>query len=191
MLSYIADHADRAVSQLFFQFRYKPRWVAFVTALAIGVQNLENAAYGMTTAFDLETASGQQLEFLGALVGEAREGVLDDEYRRAIRARIVANRSHGTNQDMYDVVVKAALDPASDTDAVTVSERYPQLIDILVTTERTLTATERARIRRLAELAKGAGISLRMIQVRPDSLAFHARGSGEQTFDGPKFGSFV
>lgn len=52
----------------------------------------------------LDGATGVNLENLGALVGEAREGRNDATLRAAIRLRIRTNRSQGRVSDLFEIV---------------------------------------------------------------------------------------
>lgn len=66
----------------------------------------------------VDTAVGAQLEIIGRIVGQGREGLIDADYRRYIRARIVANNSNGTIDNIlvvaslvvYDVGVSYIID---------------------------------------------------------------------------------
>lgn len=68
-----------------------------------------------TDKFDLENATGKQLDFIGAIVGVDRklpfpvvgsDGLLgDDDYRLLIRSRIAANTWDGTNESLSRVMM--------------------------------------------------------------------------------------
>jgi hypothetical protein len=68
-----------------------------------GVQTVEVALEQLLTLRAIDTAEGAQLDVLGKVVGQGRGGLVDDDYRRYIRARVRANRSHGTVRDVLAV----------------------------------------------------------------------------------------
>lgn len=75
-------------------------------------QEIENALQQLLTLRGVDTAEGAQLDVLGRVVGQLRNGMVDDDYRRLIRARISVNRSKGTIADVLtvaDLVVDDAL----------------------------------------------------------------------------------
>lgn len=99
----ITDHVAQAIDRLPQQFKQKVNIEALLTALVTPVQTLENALYALLTERDVNSAIGQQLDDIGAIVGEARQGRLDDDYRRFVRARISTNKSKGTAADVLTV----------------------------------------------------------------------------------------
>lgn len=74
-----------------------------LTAWLSGVQDVENVLQQLYSNRSIDTAVGYQLEVLGRLVGQGREGLSDDIYRRRIRARVSANRSKGTISEIIKV----------------------------------------------------------------------------------------
>ena len=91
----IAPVAQLALDRLTQQFRDKANIVAFVTALATPAQALEDALQQLLTQRSVYTATGATLDALGKLVGQARNGLADADYRRYIAARVRANSSDG------------------------------------------------------------------------------------------------
>ena len=77
---------------------------AFLSTLLAPFQDVENALYALLVERQIGTAAGDNLEIIGNLVGQARNGVTDDEdYRRYIRARIATNRSSGLIEQLLNV----------------------------------------------------------------------------------------
>jgi hypothetical protein len=66
-------------------------------------QDIENALQQLRHYRFVDTATDAQLDIIGRIVGQARLGLADDDYRRYIRARIAANNSTGTVQDLLTV----------------------------------------------------------------------------------------
>lgn len=183
---YVAEHVEQALRELFFQFRDKPVWRAIVTAIAAGVQDIEDEALNVSQSLMLSEATGGQLDLLGRIVGSPRGGLGDGRYAKIIEARIQANRSDGNAEALYEVFDTAT---SSQNSVAVYNEKYDALVSLTLRTDEPLSTLEKRRVRRLAELAKVGGVELRLIAASFNSLRFHARDSGEQTFDGPLFSS--
>ena len=69
------------------------------------IQDLEDSSFEVLLNRWIDTAVGVQLDGVGAIVGEAREGRGDDEYRLAIKARIQINFSEATPEDILTALV--------------------------------------------------------------------------------------
>lgn len=74
-----------------------------LAALIEPVQSVEDALWQLLTARTIDTAIGEQLNVIGRVVGQPRNGLVDDDYRRYIRARIATSRSDGTANDVITV----------------------------------------------------------------------------------------
>lgn len=145
------EHAAEAYHNLI-SFFQKPRNQAVLEALAAQVQELEGELWDLNQAFDIEDAEGQQLDFIGRLVGEARQGRTDTDYRKAVKVRILTNGSQGTHEELLAIV--AALEPATTS---TFTEYYPSAVRLDYTV---LGATTLAEIHRYLSHAKTAGVRL-------------------------------
>lgn len=103
----IPDRNDATVAEgialLTEQFKGKPNIEALLSAGLRRVQTLEDEVWIAIWAWVLDYAEFQQLDDLGAIVGQAREGRTDDQYRYAIRVRIRVNRSKGRAEDVLQV----------------------------------------------------------------------------------------
>ncbi len=82
-----------------------------VAVYAAETQEVENALFEVLVDSLITTGIGVQLDGIGVIVGETRQGLTDLKYRRVLQAAIIRNRSAGTPEEMYDVV-QAALGPA-------------------------------------------------------------------------------
>lgn len=100
----ILGHTARALARLATQFRDKPKIAALIGVFTTEVQAIENMLYDVLIKGWLADAVGDQLDMKGRLVGQDRENsVDDDEYRLRISARIRANLSTGSPEDLYTV----------------------------------------------------------------------------------------
>lgn len=85
-----------------------------LTILLTPLQEIEDAAHQLLNR-TLDNATGYTLDCYGKLVGQPRGVFTDDEdYRRVIRARILANKSSGTIRDVLRVA-RAVLNDAALT----------------------------------------------------------------------------
>lgn len=100
-LTYVADHRGEAESRLLSQFDDAAKLHALVRALVGPLQALEEAAFEVLGAFDVDSAAGAQLDVVGGLVGESRQGRSDIAYRAYVRARILASSSDGAPGTIY------------------------------------------------------------------------------------------
>lgn len=75
----------------------------FIATLATPFQSLESCLQQLLTERSIDTAVGEQLNVIGRIVGQPRNGLSDDDYRRYIRARITTNRANGTIANLITV----------------------------------------------------------------------------------------
>ena len=98
----IADHAQRAVDALMSALRSKARVSALASTLGARAQLVEDALWAVLS-IAIDTAVGDALDQLGAIVGQLRGALDDTDYRPVIRAAIRARRSSGTGPDVIAV----------------------------------------------------------------------------------------
>lgn len=75
----------------------------FLTAVLASVQDVENALQQLYRERRIDTAVGTQLDILGKIVGQPRQALDDDTYRRYVRARVATNRSDGLVEDLITI----------------------------------------------------------------------------------------
>lgn len=111
------DHAAEMLARLPEQYRRKtddPNNIEkLLTVIAGEFQAFEAAYQQVLTQRGIDNAIGQQLDDLGALVGEPRSGLDDETYRRRVRARISVHRSKGTFKDVITVTKLIVFDDAA------------------------------------------------------------------------------
>jgi hypothetical protein len=91
----ITTHISDALGRLLEQYKYLPNIRSLIEIYAKQIQLIEDAAFELFTERALLNASGAQLDLIGAVVGQAREGATDSEYRVLINVRIGTNISEG------------------------------------------------------------------------------------------------
>lgn len=110
----VANHVERALARLKHQFKDKAQLEAFLSILVEPVQRLEDTLWAMFNERSIDTAVGAQLDAIGKLVGMPRDGRVDDDYRRFVRAQISTNTSKGTVANLL-TVASLVIDDADAT----------------------------------------------------------------------------
>lgn len=105
------DHATEALAAIPPTLD-KPNWRALITSSMAQMQAIEDAAIAIIVQRALADAVGAQIDQLGKLVGQPREGREDDDYRRVIGCKIAVNESQGMREDLIRVARLALLDPS-------------------------------------------------------------------------------
>lgn len=100
------------------QFEDKPNILGVLDAFLEETQAVEDLAFEVNTAFDKDTAIGVQLDVIGKLVGESREGRSDEPYRDAINGQIDANTADGTLDNVTDIITRSLPDSVDYFSAV-------------------------------------------------------------------------
>ncbi len=125
-IAYISTHTADALLRLIDQYKDKPRMAAFVSAFTDRVQDIEDALYLTFFESAIADAVGAQLDVLGDVVGQKRQGMVDDEYRSFIYARIKVNRSDGKLEQLLEIlslILNGQDTPP--TDPIEATEMYP------------------------------------------------------------------
>jgi hypothetical protein len=128
-ITYTDSHATDALARLIEQYKGRPRMEAFIQAFADRVQDIEFALYMTLVESAIDDAVGAQLDVLGDLVGQDRQGMVDNEYRSFVKARIKANRSDGTIEQLIeiaDLILESQDVPPEDL--IEVMELYPATV---------------------------------------------------------------
>jgi hypothetical protein len=153
-LSRITDHVQQGLALLLGQYRDKPRLAALLSSYLRRVQELEDAAWDTIVKRFVDDAEGAQLDGIGRIVGEVRQGRDDTTYRLFILARIRVNLSFGHGDDVIDVM---NLVEAAD---FVLREFYPATMHVDFDTA---TVGDPVVLVELARMAKGAGVRLQLL----------------------------
>lgn len=95
-------HVEEIDDLLIEFFKEKPVFKAWLTTYVNQVQDLEDAYWYLYINRWIENAEGLQLDNLGDLVNEERNGLVDVDYRIRLRVRIRLNYSSGTDRDIIE-----------------------------------------------------------------------------------------
>jgi len=110
-----ADWRLRLADRIYQQFKGTLWAPNLADMLGTSANQLQAAAVAMLSLWSIDTITddatspaygigrGAQLDRIGRLVGQARAGADDDHFRYYLRARIAANRSRGTVDDLIRV----------------------------------------------------------------------------------------
>jgi hypothetical protein len=103
-------HVERGLAKLLGDFQGKPIIKGILSSRLRARQRLEDAAWEVAFAMNIATGFGIILDRIGKIVGRGRAGLLDDDYRYALRTQIRINRSNGNPQDFVDIGALAVED---------------------------------------------------------------------------------
>ena len=112
------SHTAEAKALLVEQYKGKPKIEALLASWVDELQEVEDVLFDLFDAFLLDNAVGDQLDFIGKMVGELRKNRSDADYRLFVKARIAINRSNGKPEEILSI-----LRIVSDADA-----RWPSSI---------------------------------------------------------------
>jgi hypothetical protein len=99
----ITDIVRRGILNLQPSYWGKPRIASALRALLEGVQEVETATQEVIATRTIDGAHRNQLRVLGELVGQPDTGLDLEDYRKAVKARALANRSRGNVDDLLKV----------------------------------------------------------------------------------------
>lgn len=101
-------------------WKNKPKVQGLLKSQLREIQEIEDVAFQLLNDRNVNDAVGVQLDVIGNLVGEKREGRNDEPYRQAILLRISLNRSDGTPPVILDI-----LNLISGSPIPNIFEHYP------------------------------------------------------------------
>jgi hypothetical protein len=157
----------RAKSRVLGQYQAATRFNALVGEVGLAFQELEDALWGLVGATAIDTATGIWLDRIGVIVNEGRGGASDASYRGFLRARIRANRSNGTVED-----VLAVLYVWDDNYPAYMQQFFPASFE-LTQSGGSLAPSDVPRVLRLVKSARAAGVGVMFIyQTVDDASAF-------------------
>jgi hypothetical protein len=154
-LPYDSDHVARGVARLIERYR-KPRTSALLGSWLAEVQEVEDALWQLLVERSLATAAGVQLDVLGRIVGQPRQGRDDETYQLWISAKNMVNRSSGRTTEML-AIARALVTPA---DGVALEEYFPAAL--LIRLSGSFTLDLGYQIAYMLRKAKAAGVRFQM-----------------------------
>lgn len=182
MIRYITDHVERARNALKSGMHNANRFKRLLDAFTGEIQLLENTLLDLFYARTIEGATGPQLDLIGRILDEPRDGLSNTQYRRFLRVKIAVLASGGERWRLVDI-----LKTATGATSVQFTPEYPAAFTVYYTTAVPLSTDVRARIKRLFGDAVGSGIGFEIVEaVDVDYFGFSddpdAAGFGEGVF---------
>lgn len=191
-ITQITDHQEIAFQRLPDRFRDLEQlypafwraglctgWEGLLFSLVEPAQQLEDIMFDMLAAMDLSNAAGVQLDRIGQIVGQPRNGLVDADYLVQIQAQISENNSDGTANNLMTI---STLVLGVDALSVLIKEVFPAKAVIGVGTDTT--PDNIARLVEPLQGAKVAGVGLDIeIFVDDNYFAFDSdSGAGSAGF---------
>lgn len=155
-LSEKTNHVSEAIDNLIAKFKDLPNFQAVITAFVNQVQELEVALNDLITERTLDTAIGEQLDGIGEILGEDRQGRSDVDYRTALRARILLNVGSGTPEEIIEMISFLTDDKDNE-----LTEYFPAAFTIFV--EGALTFAEASDANTALQSGKPAAVLAHLI----------------------------
>lgn len=121
------DHVAEAQEQVWNRFKKCPNFTALAKVTGKRFQILSDDLEDIRAVRDLDVATGTNLDKLGAIVGQDREGFSDLIYRTLIKAKTAANRSKGTTENLIDTALILRNGVTID---ITYTELFPASVQI-------------------------------------------------------------
>jgi hypothetical protein len=154
MITFTTEHVQSALDKLLQQYKGKPKFEGFISALASQVQDTENALKQLFEERSIDSAVGVNLDVIGEIVGLARTtGQTDEEYRDDLKVKVVQNLNEGTPEEFIAAAIYFI-----GANVVEYTELYPAAVsivaDVLLTDERA------AVVRTILESFLPAGVSI-------------------------------
>lgn len=115
----ITDTVAEGLNLLIPEYLETPRVQALIASYLKQIQAIETTLFDVwELTLNLDLATTAELDRVGAIVLEPRDNRTDDQYRRALRVRVLVNRSQGRTEDLIKIVVLFdALDSAAAIEA--------------------------------------------------------------------------
>lgn len=117
----LEEHVEEAKANLLDQFKQKPNLEKLLEIYVRQIEDAERVAFELKEERFITTSVGEQLDGIGQIVGEARQGRTDPEYRVAIATRINLNLSSGRRED----IIRMILGVVGATTTVQIIEYFP------------------------------------------------------------------
>lgn len=160
-LQLVTDHTAEALALLIDQYQGLPRLTGLITAITNRIQELEDTNWDVLNKrlLDYTDANGnpahavaQQLDTIGKVVGQGRNGQDDATYLLYIRARIFLNHSSGLPDEV--IALMRIVEPATF-----IYREYPTAVWILFTEPTVAPPLDLVTI---ARLCVAAGVQLNL-----------------------------
>lgn len=185
----ITNHVAAAQARLLVEYQQSPILQGLIGVFAARVQLIENALYAVMTQRALATASGQQLDNLGKIIGLPRSAVpggnVDATYAIWLRVQILVNVSTGAAPNLIAICL-------ADGDVGNI----PQVLDSgpasCIVRVGGVATTQPSTLSAALQTARAAGIHLVTEYLATTSaLSFTLDGTSAQALDNGLFAGAI
>lgn len=152
----LVSHAADAIARLAQWAKDRPNVLKLLNALNTESQALEVALQDLIIKRYLDTAADDQLDQIGAIVGQPRSGDDDTTYRQRIRARIRINRSSSTAPEIIAIMRVALISLTPVAGSIDLYNEWKGDFVVAIREEQTSTLAE--VMRSFLRLSRGGGI---------------------------------
>ena len=143
----------------------KPNFLKLVGIFSSELQLLEDSTQQVLLNTKINTAAGINLDRLGQILDEPRDGRGDEVYRTAIRNAVFEKAKHGGINDLISVMRIQIPDAIT----VTIDEYYPNTALIFVEVVDPATITEGPLIAEAIRLAKQAAVEVDAVAIESEA----------------------
>lgn len=166
---FIPNHVSRSISLLIEQFENSPYINALVFALILPSQEIEYVLYDLLTKRNLNDAYGVNLDAIGEILGESRDGRDDEEYRSIMKVKPIINNSHGEPETLitYLRLIFGATD-------IIFKEIFPAAVEMTFVSPIQVPSTIRSDLENIAPA--GVRLIIKFTNVLTQVFAFSSEG---------------
>jgi hypothetical protein len=100
----VTIHEHKAPARLIERWKNKDAFRALQRSYLPEVREVENALWLVWVSRFVDYAADEQLDMIGRIVGELRQGRTDANYRLRVKARILINKSFGRVDDILEML---------------------------------------------------------------------------------------
>lgn len=171
----IRQHAKDAKDRLLFQYKGKTNIENLIDSLlGTQIQDFENAAFTLFGRLNIDKSTGKQLDRIGDLIGQKREGKIDSLYRLFIKAKIGANISQGDIERLISVWKLL-----TNSSSVHLVEAFPAEVELYSDTALSTSSVNDAFT--LIQKVSAGGVKVGYTAVFDKTEAFGFLGSGSNS----------
>jgi hypothetical protein len=156
-LTHNTKHIGQAFARLLTQFQDKQRLKKVIEILLRPLQEAEDMFWSLYEDRRLDNAEGAQLDILGRIILERRDGLSDTDFRAIIRVKVRVLRSNGSAADLM-AITDLMLQGLTPYDF---RELFPGAIEVEL---KDNTLFDSKLLLRFLRLAKAAGVRIDVIQ---------------------------
>lgn len=162
------------------EFKHQPNLELLLAKLGKPANELGGVMNDLVTQRWFDRASGAQLDNIGSIIGQAREGISDTTYyARRLKARILLNKCQGTLEEL--IAIMQYLIPTGAT--LTYANAYPAGF-VFMCTDAVFSLSEANEVLKFLSSGRSAGVRGIFIWLASDaSRTFTLDGTPAQALD--------